>query len=128
MSSEVPSLYLEQEAGNSSNSHLVSSSLNGSGTYAQFKCRRQNIPDDCIKSRHDIQEVLTWKIKIKVTNIERMLKTPIKKLKNVELQQLSEIVKAKLNEVEDVAKQQMERGVAFPYQILGNALAPSKDE
>jgi len=57
-----------------------------------------------------------------------MLKTPIKKLKTVELQQLNEIVKAKLNEVEDVAKQQMERGVAFPYQILGNALAPSKDE
>ncbi|KAK4737531.1 hypothetical protein R3W88_001228 [Solanum pinnatisectum] len=57
-----------------------------------------------------------------------MLKTPIKKLKMVELQQLSEIMEVKLKEVEDVAKQQMERGIVFPYQILGSALAPSRDD
>lgn len=57
-----------------------------------------------------------------------MLKTLINKLKNVDLQQLSEIVKAKLDKVEDVEKQQIERGVAFPYQILGNALTPSKEK
>uniref|UniRef100_M1DQA5 DUF3444 domain-containing protein n=1 Tax=Solanum tuberosum TaxID=4113 RepID=M1DQA5_SOLTU len=33
-----------------------------------------------------------------------------------------------MKEVEDVAKQQMEPVIAFPYQILGSALAPSRDE
>jgi len=52
-----------------------------------------------------------------------MLKTPIKKIEDC-WASTTERDLGGMKEVEDVAKQQMERVIAFPYQILGSAFAP----
>uniref|UniRef100_A0A3Q7HD31 Uncharacterized protein n=1 Tax=Solanum lycopersicum TaxID=4081 RepID=A0A3Q7HD31_SOLLC len=59
---------------------------------------------------------------MELTNIEKLLKTPMAELKYHELQQLEEHLKAANEKVEAVAKQQKERGAVFPYEILGKKL------
>lgn len=61
------------------------------------------------------------------TDIEKLLKTPVEELKLHELQQLERLFVAAMEKVEAMAKQMKERGVIFPYEILGSALSCEKN-
>ncbi|KAG5588146.1 hypothetical protein H5410_048580 [Solanum commersonii] len=63
------------------------------------------------------------------TYIERLLKTPMEKLKYHELQQLVEVLEVAIEKTnEALALLQKEFAVIFPSEILGSDVAPSEDD